>query len=1194
MHLIRLDTVSLDEGEAAVDLGQSPGDIVFLSFTDTDLAAVARAHTAEPSLPSLRLAKLAQLRHPMSVDLYVDAVIARAKVCVIRCLGGLDYWRYGIERVAAAARAHGVRLAVLPGDDRPDPRLDAFSTLPPETCIRLDAYFRAGGPENLKNLLRSLAREAGAAVEPEPPRALPRGFAWCPGCGPLSLETAMRAAGPGPLALLLVYRSAVLSGETAPAVQLAAALQERGMACVTLAVSSLKDPEAVATLRATLSQRRPDIVLAATAFSARDDAGFVLDAADCPVLQAYTIGAPRAAWSASARGMNASDLAMQVALPEFDGRLSGFPISFKEEAEAVEGFSERRAVPDPAGIAALADRAAAWVRLRQAPREERRLALVLSDYPARGGRAGYAVGLDTPESARAIAADLAAAGFAAGDLPEAGALMEALTESEPGFSVSLADYAAWFERLPEARRAELTERWGSPEDDPVCRDGAFRFRMVRTAAAHIPSPGTRGEGFGDHRPRVFPSSDPRCPSRAGPTWGVADARRQPKVRGPLREGLDLKRPLTLAAACRNDDEVVATLSPHAGRGDALDAPREAGGGGSLTLFLQPDRGRSTDRKAGYHDPDEPPTHAYLAFYLGLRTAFDALIHLGTHGTTEWLPGKAVALAADCWPALAVGAMPVVYPFIVDDPGEAAPAKRRLGGIALGHLTPTVETAGLTPEAAALRELVEEYSAASVLDPRRAGLIAEAILDEAASAGLLAGAGIDGDTPMADALTALDAHLCDLGETPFRDGLHVFGRAPADAVEPVRASAEAERAALIAALDGRFVAPGPAGSPSRGRQDVMPTGRNLTTLDPRALPTRAATMLGTKAAEAVVHRYLQDEGEYPARIVMDLWASPTLRTGGEDVAHALALMGVRPVWDHASTRVTGFEVLPLALLDRPRIDVTCRVSGAFRDTFPETLSLLDRAARAVAAREEEDEENPLAAARRRGESAARIYGGAPGRYGAGTAETALDGAWAGRSDLGHAYLAATTHAYGDAEGADADFAARVAAADAYVHAFDVAERDLLDGDAAADAMGGFFAAASGEGRAPALYSLDVSNPEAPRTRTAREDVARLIRGRLGHPRWIAAQLRHGYRGAQEFAQGIDAVFVLAAATDAVSSADLDRLYGAWIADPETFEALKAANPEATRAILERFDEMRARGLWQSRRNAAPADAMMAAE
>lgn len=611
----------------------------------------------------------------------------------------------------------------------------------------------------------------------------------------------------------------------------------------------------------------------------------------------------------------------------------------------------------------------------------------------------------------------------------------------------------------------------------------------------------------------------------------------------------------------------------------------------LGVFLQPDRGRALDRKAGYHDPDEPPTHAYLAFHLGLRQRFDALVHLGTHGTTEWLPGKAVAPGPACWPALAVGALPVIYPFIVDDPGEAAPLKRRLGGIALGHLTPEIQRGGRDPQTMRLREQVEEYASASVLDPRRADLIARAILDEADALGLLAGAGIVPGTPMPEALAALDAHLCDLGETAFRDGLHVFGRAPADAAPARRASAEAERAALLAALDGRFVAPGPSGSPARGRADVLPTGRNLTTLDPRAIPTRAAATLGVRAAEAVVTRYLQDEGTYPERVVMDLWASPTLRTGGEDVAHALHLMGARPLWDHASTRVTGFEVLPPALLGRPRIDVTVRVSGAFRDTFPDTLALIDRAARAVALREEPDEDNPLAAARRRGEDAARVFGAAPGRYGAGAAETALDGAWTSRDDLGRAYLAASGHAYGDAAGPSAAFAARVAAADAYLHAFDVAERDLLDGDAAADAMGGLAAAAALTGGAPALYSLDVSDPERPKARSAREDVARLVRARLADPAWIAGQLRHGWRGAQELAQGLDAVFVLAATTDAVAHADLDRLYGAWIADGAVFDALRAANPEALRAILDRFDEARARGLWQTRRNAMPADALL---
>ncbi len=1102
MHLLRIDTVSLDEGEAAVDLGQEPGDLVILSFTDSDLAGLARAHAAELGLPSLRLAKLAKLRHPLSVDLYVDGVIARARAVVIRCLGGLDYWRYGVERCAAAARAHGVVLAVLPGDDRPDPRLAAFST-DPALATDLDGYFRAGGPENLRRMLRRLAAHGGGGGPVEPAQPLPRGFAWCPGCGPVALDVALAAGrsslpSSSRLALLIVYRSAVLGGDTAPFEALAQALRERGIDTLTLAVSSLKEPEAAKALEGAIAARVPDLVIAATAFSARDDAGFVLDRAGCPVLQAFTVGSPRGAWTASARGLSASDLAMQVALPEFDGRLAGFPIAFKEEAPEVAGFAERRLVPYAPGIAALAERARGWLRLANLPPERRRVAVVMSDYPARGGRAGFAVGLDTPESARAVFSDLAEAGYPAAPLPDD--VMMALTGGEADFAVSLAAYGAWLATLPEEARLALTDAWGAPEDDPTCRDGAFRFRQVR------------GKGSAD---------EARC-----------------------------------------------------------------------ALFLQPDRGRDADRKAGYHDPDRVPTHAYLAFHLGLRRDFDALVQLGTHGTTEWLPGKAVALSPDCWPALCVGGLPVVYPFIVDDPGEAAPLKRRLGGVALGHLTPTVARAGLPPETARLRELVEEYSAATILDPRRAKLLAAAILEEAEGHGLLAGAGIPPDAPMEEALTALDAHLCDLGETTFRDGLHILGRAPGEAPEDLRACAEGERAGLLAALAGRFVPPGPAGSPSRGRRDVMPTGRNLTTLDPRAIPSRAATLLGEKAAAAVVTRYLQDEGAYPARVVMDLWASPTLRTGGEDVAHVLALMGVRPVWDHASTRVTGFEVLPLASLDRPRIDVTVRVSGAFRDTFPDTLALLDRAVRAVAARDEDEEDNPLAAAARRGEAAARVYGAAPGRYGAGAAALALDGEWEGRDAIGQAYLAASGYAYGDREGPDPGFARLVAGADAYAHAFDVAERDLFDGDAAVDAMGGFAAAATLSGAKPALYSLDVSEPERPKARTAREDAARLIRGRLADPRWIAGQLRHGYRGAQEFAQGLDAVFVLAAGSDAVTDAGFETLYAAWIADPEVFERLRAANPAATRAILERFDEARDRGLWASRRNALPADALLA--
>jgi cobaltochelatase CobN len=464
-------------------------------------------------------------------------------------------------------------------------------------------------------------------------------------------------------------------------------------------------------------------------------------------------------------------------------------------------------------------------------------------------------------------------------------------------------------------------------------------------------------------------------------------------------------------------------------------------------------------------------------------------------------------------------------------------------------------------------------------------------------------GLSAATPLDEALTALDAHLCDLAETPIRDGLHIFGIAPAaelkavfaeeiarttgasldDIAARLDASAEQERASLLAALDGRFVPPGPSGSPARGHLDVLPTGRNLITLDPRAVPTRAATELGTRAAAEVVRRHLQDTGDWPRRILMDLWASPTMRSGGEDLAHILALMGVRPIWDHASTRVTGFEIVPLPLLEGPRVDVTVRISGAFRDTFPAQIALLDQAARAVAALEEEDEWNGLAAARRRGEPLARIFGAPPGRYGAGVAATALDGDWSNRAELGAAYLAATTHAYGGPEGTavvDGSYGARLAEAEAFVHVTDTPDRDILDGDDTAESIGGF---ASALGRPVPLYSLDTSRPERPRARTLEEDIARLVRGRLATPRWIEGQLRHGYSGAAELAAAVDSLFLFAATTRAVSDGQFDLVFEAFVADEPTYERLCASNPKAAAGIVARFEEARERGLWTSRRN-----------
>ncbi|AOO80630.1 cobaltochelatase subunit CobN [Bosea vaviloviae] len=1179
MHLLPTSEIRLDDGEDAVDLALPPGDVLVLSYADSDLSAIAVA--AGVSGFDVRLASLRQLKHPLSVDLLVEKTAAKSRFVLVRCLGGLDYWRYGVEQLTETCRRDGIALAVLPGDDRPDARLAEHGTVPAEFAAELLGYFHAGGgAENMRRLLGRIGDYLGASLpssdpaapghllqrmsdvsdmrtqdpvsgEPEiggekdeaaaaspfsppisglpemgnpecqsrqqptlmgrrcrqadegrrdacefAPLPLPSLFALGAGATPVPWREAL-AALPTDTSLvpILVYRSVVSAGDTAMAEAISAALAARGHAPLILALTSLKDPAVTAELAALIALRKPALIVTTTAFSAREGGDFVLDTADCPVLQAVPVGSAREAWNASPRGLSAVDLAMQVALPEFDGRLGTIPVAFKADVtDAATGLVIRRLLPDPEGIAALADLAAGWIALAAKPVAERRLALVMSDYPARGGRAGFAVGLDTPASVAAISELLAGAGYDVATChgEDASALMAALTTGPADFTVPLPAYRAWLDGIPAAARDALLAAHGEPSPD----GDAFRFRAV----SH----------------------------------------------------------------------------------------------GKLTIALQPRRDATPDRKARYHDPDAPPGHAYLAFYLGLRETLriDALIHLGTHGTMEWLPGKTVALSPSCWPRLITQGLPVIYPYVVDDPGEAAPAKRRLSAITLGHLPPELAETGAGGEVALLRDLVEEFSQAQVMDPRRAGIVAREIRERAEASGLSQACGVTPAMEMSEALTRLDAQLCDISELPFRDGLHIFGQAAHDP-----ASSEAERTNLLRALDARFVPPGPAGSPHRGRPDVLPTGRNLSTLDPRAIPTRAAARLGSLAAQAVIARHLQEHGEYPRRIVMDLWASPTLRSGGEDIAHALALMGVEPLWDHASTRVTGFSITPQPKLTHPRLDVTIRISGAFRDTFPGQIALLDAAARAVAALDEPDDWNEPAAAQRRGEAGARIFGAAPGRYGAAMADRALDGDWTTRGELAEAYLAASSHAYGGAEGAataDAGFAQRIRAAQAFIHVSDTAGRDILEASSAADVIGGLAAAATSLGANPALYSLDSSNPEAPKARTLTEDIARIVHGRLTHPRWIAAQLAHGWRGAAELAEAVDTLFVFAASTDAVADGLFDAVFQAYCADPAIWSALEAANAPAANAIRDRLAEAERRGLWTSRRNSVAAFLARAAE
>jgi cobaltochelatase CobN len=1111
MHILLRERHGLEETAAAEDLGQAPADLVVLSFADSDLSAFAAAWRAgRQTLPSLRLANLRHLTHPLSVDLYIQNTLSGARGILIRLLGGIEYWRYGAEQVSALAAAKGIALAIVPGDGRPDPRLDEASNLPPSTLRRLKTLCDSSGPDSARAALAQLALAAGLPAVPPVHRAtLHRHGFYVPGTGVVEPSDLDLAPDGAPIVLVVFYRAFLAAFDTDPVDRLIGELARRGLRPIGLFAASLKDPESDGWLRHWIAHVAPDLIINATAFSARGDrgAGSPLDVVDAPVLQVALAGSTREVWADSDRGLSPSDLAIHVVLPELDGRIFAGVASFKkvEAADPELGYARTIHSGDDERIAAIVARAEAWISLRRTAPSDKRVSIVLSAYPGRDDQMAHAVGLDAPESAVEVLNVLRDQSYAIAEAPADGAaLIDRLKTQTTRWP--LEQYRAALAGLDPALVADLLSQWGAPESDPAVSDGDFIFKAMR------------------------------C--------------------------------------------------------------------GHALIAVQPDRGQRADRAAEYHDPRRAPRHSYVAFYLWLRHVgkCDALIHMGAHGTLEWLPGKSVALSPACWPDALLGATPVIYPFIVNNPGEAAAAKRRLGAVTIGHMTPPISAGQLPSGLHAVERLLDEYSVAEGLDPRRRERLACAIIDAARESGLDRDSGLTEAMTPREALVRLDSFVCDVKTTLVADGLHIFGRAPppveSQAAMPFQACAAAERAALLAALDGKHVAPGPAGSPWRGRRDVLPTGRNLFTVDTRAVPSRTAAEQGERLADALLTRHLQDHGEYPRNVMLDLWGSATMRTAGEEFAMALRLMGIAPVWDTTSDRVTGFDVIPLAKLGRPRIDVTLRISGLFRDVFSSLPVMFEQAAAALAARDEPHEENPYRAA-----AGPRVFGPARGDYGVGVAEAVTELTPATVEDAGESWLAASAFAYG---GADDGMAARPAleqrtgAIDAFVHAQDLPETDLLTAPDYAAHEAGFAAAARRlAGAAPTLYHADTSNLDAPRMRTLAEEIARVVRGRAANRRWLAGQMRHGFRGAAEIASTLDQMAVFAHLAGAVASHHFDLYYDATLGDDEVRQFLEQANPQAAAAMRQRFAQLREAGHWTTRRNSAietiataPADAGVA--
>lgn len=1240
MHLLAAQPGAVDDGSEAVDLAQTPGDIVVLSAADTELAALAAAHRrcreAHGQMPTLRLASLLHLGHNMSVDLYVDAVIRAAKLVVVRVLGGRGYWPYGVEQVAQACGERGIPVAFLPGDDQPDAELDGFSSMDGVARHRLWQYLVHGGLENAEHFLRFAADLSGAVMDwHEPQPLLAAGLYW-PGHDAPVLDDVRAAWDPErPCATLVFYRALVQAGNLAVIDGLVRGLRDAGLNPLPVYVKSLKDPVSAATLRGLLDQAAPSVILNATGFAVsapgatRAETPF--DACGAPVFQAVFSGGTESAWREGTHGLSARDIAMNVALPEVDGRVLTRALSFKGAArrDAATETDIVRYEPVADRIRFTCELMAAWAKLSATPAAERRVALVLANYPNRDGRLGNGVGLDTPAGTVEVLKALGASGYTVDGIPADGDDLirrlkagptndfKALDQRTISETLSLRAYGEFFETLPGTVRQAVTARWGAPETDPhvVTTEAgpAFALAAFRLGNVVIGLQPARGYNIDPKSTYHDPDLVPPHGYLAFYAWLRSAFAAHAVVHMGKHGNLEWLpgKAVALSDACF--PEAVFGPVPHLypfivnDPGEGTQAKRRASA--VVIDHLTPPLTRA-ESYGPLRDLESLVDEYYEAAGVDarrLKILKDEILSLC----------RATGLDTDC--GIAAGD---------DDDAALSKLDNYLCELKELQIRDGLHVFGCAPEGRQLRDLL----VALVRVPRGEGAEAASLL-RALATDLNLGAGFDPlDTELACPWEGgRPAVLADLDEAPWRTAgdtverlealsaaLVAGDRAPEPAwaasravlgyvdetLRPrVEACGGAEIEGLLRGLSGQFVAPGASGAPTRGRPDVLPTGRNFYSVDTRVVPTPAAWQLGWKSAALLMERHAQDFGDWPKTLALSAWGTSNMRTGGDDIAQALALLGVQPTWDTASRRVTGFEILPLGVLGRPRVDVTLRISGFFRDAFPGLIDLFASAVRAVAALDEAEADNPLAA-RVRAETSEleaggaeasdaavrasfRVFGSKPGAYGAGLQALIDEKGWDTEADLAKAYIAWGGYAYGSgAAGVAAHglFETRLSRVEAVVQNQDNREHDLLDSDDYYQFEGGLAVAAKAlSGTAPRVYHNDHSRPESPRIRTLDDEIGRVVRARAVNPKWIAGVKRHGYKGAFEIAATVDYLFAFAATTGAVRDHHFDAVFQAYLDDREVRDFIAAHNPDALSEIAARLLEAQKRGLWRPRLN-----------
>jgi cobaltochelatase CobN len=1228
MHLLAAQPGSIDDGAEPVDLGQTPADVVFVSAADTELAALSQARADMANAPTLRLANLSHLQHPMSVDLHIENCAAKSKLVIARVLGGAGYWKYGLRQYAIDLARAGVPFAALPGDDKPDEELFRLSTIPRADWESLWAYMVEGGPENATNFLTYTKSMLEGTDHPAAASSLLRAGVYWPGSGISDLGTAQANWTPNAATIpVIFYRALVQGAGLNPINRLVKSLLRKGMNPLPIFVASLKDPVSVATLETLFIQAPPSVILNCTSFATGSphqgdnspENPLNTDAANqATIFQVVLAGSSESAWLDGTAGLSARDIAMNVALPEVDGRILSRAVSFKGEAffdEATEcPIATYRARGDR--IDFVATLAANQVKLRQTAPKNRKIALILANYPNKDGRLANGVGLDTPAATIHVLNLLKDTGYTTRNIPvDSDALMAQIlagptnwltdrAQKSGGVDLSLADYMIDYGQLPWDIRQQVEDRWGAPEADPFFQQGEvdcghFKLSILQFGNVVVGVQPARGYNIDPTETYHSPDLVPPHNYFAFYFWLRHQFRANALVHMGKHGNLEWLPGKALALSDTCFPEAALGPTPH------------------IYPFIVNDPGEGTQAKrraqAVIIDHLTPPLTRAETY--GPLRDLEALVDEFYEASgvdprrLEHLRREILALTS----ATGIG----------DDAGmqgedEAADLNNLdayLCELKEAQIRDGLHIFGQSPTGRLERDLVQ----ALVRIPRGDAKGENAALPRALAADL--GLELDPldcdmaarwDGPKPDALADLSldtwrSHGDTVERLELLASTLIDGAKPGDwpatiavlngvtkHVRPVvQACGPTEGAGLLTALNGQFVPPAPSGAPTRGRLDVLPTGRNFFSVDSRAIPTPTAWKLGWKSANLLIEKHLQDHGDWPRALLITAWGTANMRTGGDDIAQALALMGVKPQWDAANRRVTGFEILPLTILDRPRVDVTLRISGFFRDAFPQQIDLIDSAARAVMALDEPPDMNP-AAARAKAEgpdSHHRVFGSKPGAYGAGLQAMIDERLWADKSDLAEAYLEWGGYAYGQgAEGKRArkSLETRLSQVEAVVQNQDNREHDILDSDDYYQFEGGAAAAVSTlQGQDRPIYHNDHSRPERPLIRTLDDEIGRVVRSRAVNPKWIEGVKRHGYKGAFEIAATVDYLFAFAATTGAVKNHHFDLVHAAYLEDDDTRNFIEQHNPAALREIAERLAEAITRGLWTPKSNSARA-------